>query len=110
MSDVLLKASVVLCLVGIVITIGSCTLSIFEPPGTHRTEVASTSNRETLVIDLEPGEKLLDVNWERATHTHNIFILTRPMRPGEVPETYHYRHLTSGMGMLYEIRERSIQQ
>lgn len=38
-------------------------------------------------ITLPPGEKLIEVTWKDT----NLWYLTRPMRPNEMPETYTFK-------------------
>ena len=58
-----------------------------------------------VVINLEPGEKLQTINWERDNNHGYLYILTRPMHSGESPETYRYRALNSKFLNSYEIHE-----
>jgi hypothetical protein len=44
---------------------------------------------------LPPGMKLVNVSWKE----NNMWILTRPMRPGEVPEEYKFSE-SSDYGIL----------
>lgn len=39
-----------------------------------------------MTINLEPGQKVVNVTWKRG----DMWILTRPMRAGETPETYKF--------------------
>lgn len=58
------------------------------------------------VIYLDPGEKLLTVNWERNNNTGHIFVLTRPLAPNEAPQVYRYRTIThSSLTADFEIHE-----
>ena len=48
----------------------------------------------SMTIDLDPGVKLVNVTWK----DDNEWRLTRPMRPGEVAETYTF-HEKSNYGI-----------
>lgn len=39
-----------------------------------------------MTINLEQGQKLVNVTWK----DEDMWILTRPMKPGETPETYRF--------------------
>jgi hypothetical protein len=41
----------------------------------------------TMRVNLDPGQKFLNVTWKET----ELWILTRPMRPGESPETYTFK-------------------
>lgn len=115
MSEFLAKLSIVLCLIGIVCVIGSCTLRMIDPPtkpiviDSKSPDDITPSNKT--VINLPPGEKVLTVNWERNNTHGQIWVLTRPMEPGEVPQVYNYRYITGG-GLLdspvWEIHESEV--
>lgn len=49
----------------------------------------------TATENLEPGKKLVMVTWKDS----NIWMLTRPMKPGEIPETYEFIEKSS-LGVL----------
>jgi hypothetical protein len=49
----------------------------------------------TATTTLPPGEKLVVVTWKET----NLWYLTRPMKEGEVPETYTFRE-DSSYGMV----------
>jgi len=40
-----------------------------------------------MIIDLPPGEKLIEVTWKN----DDLWYLTRPMRQGEVVESYTFQ-------------------
>lgn len=42
-------------------------------------------------IELEPGRKLEEITWKDA----DIFLLTRPMREGEEPETHTFQEISN---------------
>ena len=42
----------------------------------------------TMTIELEPGRKLEEITWKDDT---NLWILTRPFREGEEPETHTFQ-------------------
>jgi len=41
----------------------------------------------TFTLDLEPGEKLIEITWKDA----GLWYLTRPFRDGEEAETYEFK-------------------
>ena len=45
----------------------------------------------TMTLDLDPGRKLVEVTWK----DNQMWVLTRPMRPGEQPETYTFKEKSS---------------
>ena len=40
-----------------------------------------------MIINLKPNEKLVTVTWKETS----LWILTKPMKPGETPETYKFK-------------------
>lgn len=42
----------------------------------------------TMTVELEPGRKLEEITWKDDT---NLWILTRPFREGEKPETHTFQ-------------------
>lgn len=40
----------------------------------------------TMTIQLEPGQKLVDVTWKETS----LWYMTKPMREGDVAETYEF--------------------
>lgn len=40
-----------------------------------------------MIINLKPNEKLVTVTWKETS----LWVLTRPMKPGETPETYKFK-------------------
>ena len=100
------NAAIALCIIGIVALIvggilhvwnGSSTRIVYNPP--------KVTDKNVTIVNLNPGEKLVTANWERDNNHANLYVLTRPMKPGEAPEVYMYRHVTSSMYMMYEIHE-----
>lgn len=58
-------------------------------------------------LELAPGRKLVVVTWKES----NLWVLTRPMVRGEVPETYELKE-SSSFGLLQGVvilRERAFQ-
>ena len=64
--------------------------------------LACTSNQMarqfcgTATETLKPGEKLVNVTWKRG----DLWIVTRPMRADEHPETYTFRERSAFGGVL----------
>lgn len=48
-----------------------------------------------MIIDLKPGEKLVNTTWKGSS----LWILTRPMKANDIPETYKFRE-DSTFGVL----------
>jgi hypothetical protein len=46
----------------------------------------------TAKVDLAPNKKLVNVTWKDGD---NLWVLTRDMRPGELPETYTFTEKSS---------------
>lgn len=53
----------------------------------------------TMTVELPPNEKLVTVTWKTTDGSHSFWYLTRPMRTGEVPETYKFKE-KSTFGLL----------
>jgi len=49
----------------------------------------------TLKVDVARGQKIISVTWKETS----LWVLTRPMRPEETPETYAF-HENSAMGFV----------
>lgn len=49
----------------------------------------------TINEELTPGEKMINVSWKG----DDLWVLTRPMLPGDIVETYRY-HEISNMGII----------
>jgi hypothetical protein len=49
----------------------------------------------TTTENLEPGKKLINITWKNS----DLWILTKPMRPGDLPETYEFTE-SSSIGLL----------
>ena len=49
----------------------------------------------TSTENLEPGKKLINITWKDS----NLWILTKQMKPGDVPETYEFTE-SSSVGIL----------
>jgi hypothetical protein len=50
----------------------------------------------TAKVELEKGQKLVTVTWKEGS---NLWYLTRPMREGEVPQTYAFKE-SSSLGVI----------
>ena len=49
----------------------------------------------TAKMNLEKGQKLVTVTWKDGGLGGQLWYLTRPMREGEVPETYSFKESSS---------------
>ena len=75
----------------------------------HKTiDISPSPDTHVVTMNLEPGEKLQTINWERDNNHGYIYILTRPMRSDETPEVYKYRTINNVYATIYEIHERGV--
>lgn len=90
---------VILLIIGIVCLILSYCIR------THRPTPQDETPNGVILVELQPGEKLVTVNWERSNLHGYVYCLTRPMRPDEVPEVYTYRMINSSdrIFKIYEV-------
>lgn len=58
---------------------------------------------EPRVFGLFPGEKLVSAGWASSGRLGTLWILTRPMREGELPEKYDFRPAEVGIGHSHTI-------
>jgi len=53
----------------------------------------------TITVDLEKGQKLINVTWKQSRSDMGLWCLTRPMKAGEEAETYTFKE-TSQFGIF----------